>query len=137
MSLNTKIQLHQQGHSTSLAHRTSNRGMSHDSKQGKWSTPRRITCDICSPEEKLRLVVSEERRMSTTLFLCEGIDLALELLVGCHAARFAHHLTTHYIVSLNAPQQQTHIVTCLPLAQRFLEHLHTCRGPALTLALTQ
>lgn len=137
MSFNMKMQLHQQRHSTSLAQRTHSREMSHDSNRGKGSTACRITCDVRSPEEELRLVVSEERRMSTTLFLCEGIDLTLELLVGCHAARFAHYLTTHYIISLNAPQQQTNIVACLPLAQRLLEHLHTCTRPTLALALTQ
>ncbi len=65
MSFITKMQLHQQRHSTSLAHHTHSREMSHDSKQGKGEC---VTCDVCSPEEELRLVVSEERRMSTTLF---------------------------------------------------------------------
>ena len=84
-----------------------------------------ITCDVSCPEEELGFVVAEERCMPTPLFLCEGIDLALELLVGGHTARLAHNLSAYHIIPLNAPQQQTHIVTSLALAQRLLEHFHT------------
>ncbi len=73
--------------------------------------------------------------MSATLFLCEGIDLALELVMRSHAAWLADDLSTHDIVSLDSPQQQTHIVTCLSLTQRLLEHLNTCIGMPLGVSM--
>ena len=84
------------------------------------------TCDVRSPEEELGFVVGEEGRMSATLLLCQGVDLALELLVGGDTAGLADHLTTHHIIPLNATQQQTHIVPRLTFTQRLLEHLNTC-----------
>lgn len=90
------------------------------------------TCDVSCPEEELRLVVGEERRMSATLLLCEGIDLTLKFVMRCHAARLAYNLPTHHVISLDSAQQQAHVVPRLTLTQRLFEHLHTCQGTRLS-----
>ena len=103
---------------TSLTERHSTRHAAR-SEQG-------YTCDVSCSEEELGLVVAEEGCMPATLFLCQGVDFSLELLVRSDATGFADNLASHHIISLDASQQQPDVVTGLTLIQLLLEHLNPC-----------
>src|SRR5688500_18435355 len=73
---------------------------------------------------KLRPVTLEKRRMSTTFFLAQNIDLGGKLGVRRNGARLGQHLPALDFFTLGTPQQHTHVVASLPLIQKLAKHLH-------------
>lgn len=73
--------------------------------------------------------------MPASLFLGQGIDLTLKLLVGGDAAWFADNLAMHHIIPLDTPQQQANIVSSLTLVQLLLEHLNSCVNSKIECAI--
>src|SRR5574340_1171098 len=85
---------------------------------------RRHSRHVRRPEVELRPVSLEERRVPPALFLAQHVHFTAELLVRRDRLRLRHHLPALHVRLLNAPQQQPHVVTGLPLVQQLLEHLH-------------
>src|SRR6185437_6317451 len=72
---------------------------------------------------ELRTVAVEERRVTSTLFLAQHVDLALELGVRCDRTRLRQHLATLHRFLRDAAQQQTSVVARKTLIELLLEHL--------------
>src|SRR5579859_7040743 len=79
--------------------------------------------DVRGPEEELRLVPAEERRVPTALVLAQDVDLTFEFLPRPNRARSSNHLTTLDIGALDASQQQADVLPSFALGQRFVERL--------------
>src|ERR1700722_18298254 len=90
--------------------------------------------DISGAEVELRTVAGKERRVASTLFLLEDVDLGLELRVRRNRARLAENLATLDLLALGTAQEASDVVAGLTLVEDLLEHLdagHDCRGRRL------
>jgi len=63
--------------------------------------------------------------MTTTLFLSQDIDLALELGMGGDGAWLGDHLTTLNVLAVDTTEQDTGVVTSLTLVQGLLKGFDT------------
>jgi len=75
-------------------------------------------------EVELRTIAIEERRMTTTLFLRQHVDLALELGVRRNRRCLRQHHPAFHVFLRNAAQQQTSVVPSQTFIQLLLEHFH-------------
>ena len=76
-------------------------------------------------DKELGAVVVHKRRVATTLFLRQNVDLRRELLHGLDRAGGNHDLTTAHLLTLDTTQQSTHVVTSLTTVELLVEHLDT------------
>ena len=72
--------------------------------------------DVRGPEEELRLVTAEERRVPSAFVLAQDVNLTLELLPGPDRARSGDHLATLDLVGLDASQQQADVLSSFALS---------------------
>src|SRR5262249_51453451 len=67
--------------------------------------------DVGRPEEELRLVPTEKRRVTAAFLLAQDINLTLELQPRADRPRSSDHLTSLDLVGLDASQQQPDVLT--------------------------
>src|SRR6266496_2791873 len=77
------------------------------------------------PEDKLRPVPVEERRVTAPLLLRQDVGLSRELHVRRDRSRLGTHLPSLHVLPLRPPKQQPNVVSRLPLVQQLAEHLHS------------
>ena len=77
------------------------------------------------PEEELRPIPVEKRRVPPALLLGQDVRLRLELHVRRDRPRLGAHLPALHVLALRASQKQSHVVSRLPLIQELAEHLHS------------
>ena len=53
------------------------------------------TCYVCCSEVELRTIVVEERSMTTTLVLCQNVNLSCELVMAGNSTWFSKNLSTN------------------------------------------
>src|SRR5580692_1014626 len=75
------------------------------------------------PKIKLRAIVSEERRVSSTLFFGKHVDLGLELLVRLDGARLGQHLAALDLVPIDAAKQHADVIAGDSGVEELSEHL--------------
>src|SRR5690554_1070487 len=80
---------------------------------------------VCRTEVKLGTVALEERRMTTTLFFAQHINLTLKLGVRLDGAWLTQNLTTLNVVTLGATKKNTNVLTSTAFVQQLTEHLNT------------
>ena len=66
--------------------------------------------DVRGPEEELRLVAAEERRVPAAFVLAQDVDLTLELRAAAGSMRGGDHLAAPDLVGLDAAQQQADVL---------------------------
>src|SRR5882757_3316234 len=86
------------------------------------------TGHVGGAEVELRTVVVEERRVPAALVLGQDVDAALEVGVRRGGAGLHDDLAALDILTLDATNQQTDVVTGLALIEQLAEHLHTGDG---------
>src|SRR6266508_934692 len=88
---------------------------------------RQLRCPrhVRRPEEKLRPVPVEERRVTAPLLLRQDVGLCRELHVRRNRSRLGAHLPTLHVLPLRPPKQQPNVVSRLALVQKLAEHLHS------------
>src|SRR4051812_6917109 len=74
-------------------------------------------------EVELRAVVVEERRVPATLVLAEDVDVRLEVRVRRRGARLDDDLAALDVLTLDAAQEQAHVLAGLALVEQLAEHL--------------
>ena len=79
--------------------------------------------DVRGPEEELRLVAAEERRVPSAFVLAQDVNLTLELQPGPDRSGSGNHLAPPDLVALDASQQQADVLASFALVQRFVERL--------------
>ena len=79
--------------------------------------------DVRGPEEELRLVPAEERRVPSAFVLAQDVNLTLELQPRPDRARSGDHLASLDLVGLDAAQQQADVLPSFALVQRLVERL--------------
>src|SRR4051794_29407728 len=84
--------------------------------------------DVRGPEVELRTVVVEEGRVTATLVLREDVDRTLEVRVRGDRTRLDDDLAALDVLTLDAAEQQTHVVAGLALVEQLAEHLDTGDG---------
>src|SRR6056297_494609 len=87
-------------------------------------------------EVKLRAITAEERSVTSALVLAQAINFRFELGVRSDATGLGQHLTTLDVVTLDATQQATDVVTGLADPQFLAEHFNT-RASRLDRHVTQ
>ena len=81
--------------------------------------------DVRGTEVELGTITSEERGMTSALFLVQDIDFALELAMRRDGAGLGQNLTALDIVAFDAAQEHADVVASLTLIEDFTEHLDT------------
>src|SRR5436190_3377538 len=81
------------------------------------------TRHIRRAEVELRAVVVEERRVPAALVLREHVHLGLEVRVRRDRARLREHLAPLDLLTLDATEERTGVVSRLRVVERLLEHL--------------
>src|SRR5438105_5226984 len=79
--------------------------------------------DVRGPEEELRLVAAEKRRVPAASVLAQDVNLTLELRPWPDRARSGNHLASPDLVDLDASQQQADVLPGFALVQRSVERL--------------
>src|SRR6056297_2081897 len=87
-----------------------------------------VTGNIGCPEVKLRTIPIKERRVTTTLFLGQGVNLPLKLRMRSNTTRLRKNLSTNYIVFINTAQQCSNVIAGLPFVQYLVKHFNTGTG---------
>src|SRR6056297_1731646 len=87
-----------------------------------------VTGNIGCPEVKLRTIPVKERRVSTTLFLSQSVNLPLKLRMRGNTTRLRKNLSTNYTIFINTSQQRSDVITCLTFVQNLVEHFYTGTG---------
>src|SRR5699024_126448 len=82
-------------------------------------------CYVSCTEVELRTVVVEERSMTSTLVLCQNVNLSCEFCMAVYSTRFSKNLSSFDFSSLNTTKQSTDVITSLSLIQQLTEHLDT------------
>ncbi len=70
-----------------------------------------VSGNVCRSEVELRLIASEERCMTSALFLFEDITLAFELGVRSNCAGLCENLTALNLVFVNAAKEYAYVVS--------------------------
>src|SRR5690606_8763637 len=83
------------------------------------------TGHIGGAEVELRTVVVEERGVTATLFLRQGVDATLDLGVRGGGAGLDDTHATPDVLALGAAEQQTNVLASLTLVEDLAEHLDT------------
>src|SRR5687768_16725362 len=79
--------------------------------------------DVGGTEVELRAVAVEERRVTTTLFLGQDVDLGLELRVRGDRAGLGANLAALDVLALDTAEQEADVVARLTLVEELAEHL--------------
>ena len=93
------------------------------------------TCYVCCSEVELWTIVVEEWSMTSTLVLCQYVNLTSTLGMACYAAWFNQTLTSLNIFSLDTTKKRADVITSLTFVKQLTEHLDTCYGCLLLLFL--
>src|SRR5690606_22402201 len=83
---------------------------------------------VSGTEVELRTVALEERGVTTTFFLGQHVHFCFELGVRLDGARLGQYLTTLYVVTLGAAQQDATVLTSTTFVEQLAEHLDTGTG---------
>ena len=83
------------------------------------------TGNVGSSEVELWTIVVEEWGMTAALFLGQYINLTLELGVWVDGTWLCQNLTTLNLLTINAAEQSTDVITSLCARQQLAEHLDT------------
>ena len=78
---------------------------------------------VSGAEVELGTIAGEERGVTATLLLGQDVDLARELLVRGDGARLAEDLTALDVLTLDATEQDAHVVAGLTEVHGLAEHL--------------
>src|SRR5437762_13602101 len=82
-----------------------------------------LTGHVGGAHVELRPVAGEERRVPSTLFLAQNVDLGLELGVRGDGARLGQHLATYDVLALHTAEKGADVVAGLALVYVLVEHL--------------
>ena len=80
------------------------------------------TGDVGGAEVELRTIAIEERSMAATFVLGKDINLTLKYLVRSYRTGLAENLATQDVLTLDATEQTTDVVTSLSLVKQLAEH---------------
>ena len=78
---------------------------------------------VSGAEVELRTIAIEERGVAAALFLGQDVNLAEELGVRGHGTRLGQNLAALDLVTLDAAEQNAHVVASLSLVKQLAEHL--------------
>src|SRR5690606_22944707 len=87
-----------------------------------------VTGHVSGTEVELRTVALEERGMTTTFFFGQNVHFGFELGVRLDGARLGQNLTTLYVVTLGAAQQDAAVLASTTFVEQLAEHFNAGAG---------
>src|SRR5699024_11086017 len=83
------------------------------------------TSYVSRTEVELRTVVRYERRMTSSFFLAQNVNLCLELCVRMYGTDLSQYLSTLNLITVYTTQQRTDVVAGFCEVQLLAEHFQT------------